>query len=117
VHNVARHHARTERRTLQRTRSHRYQLEALDMNAARTEEHPAAQVDSEIRTLIMNALGKLDEAHRIPLVMHYIEGMTQQEVGKLTGVSQSMIARRIAQGLEILRVRMSQSGVAVTALA
>ena len=60
------------------------------------------------RVCLVQALGELDEADRELLLMRYVEGRTQREIGELRGVSQMQVSRmlrrltkRIAEELDV----------------
>lgn len=61
--------------------------------------------------IIQNALEKLPENLRVPLILHYIEGKGQSEVGDLLGLNQSTISRRIHTGLEELRKDLEKTEI------
>ena len=83
------------------------------MTNIKTQAETPSRLDDPMRQKLTLALAGLKEDVRVPLVMHFMQGLSQEEVGKLTGVSQSMASRRIASGLEKLRLRLVGSGVAV----
>ncbi|MCK6472899.1 MAG: sigma-70 family RNA polymerase sigma factor [Planctomycetes bacterium] len=115
VTNVARKHLRKEVRAMKRVRS-REALESLQAQALAARESGDAMTD-ETRTALKDTLGDLDEDLRLPIVLYYFEGMTQDEVGRMVGVSQTLIARRLQQGLELLRKRLGARGVTASAAA
>lgn len=117
VSNMTRHRMRSEHRSIRRVQSARYKEEARIVAAKRSEASAEATLNSETHRALTEALENLHEDLRLPLVLYFVEGMTQDEVGAVVGVSQPLIARRIAQGLEKLRARLALSGVAVTAAA
>jgi len=116
VNNVTRHFSRTERRASRKARNPKFIQEAQAMERQQADTRQAA-LEADTRAQLTQALGGLDENQRQPLVLHFIEGLTQSEVGELLGVSQPMIARRIAQGLEALRARLAGASAAVSAVA
>lgn len=115
VTNVARKHLRKEVRAMKRARSREAQ-EALQTQALIAREHGNAITD-ETRAALKDTLGGLEEDLRLPIVLYYFEGMTQDEVGRMVGVSQTLIARRLQQGLELLRKRLGARGVTASAAA
>lgn len=112
VSNTTRHRMRTERRTSRREQSARYLEEARTVATERSQA-PGKLMDADTRNALTAALEHLHEDLRLPLVLYFVEGMTQDEVGATVGVSQSLIARRIAQGLEKLRARLAVGGFAI----
>lgn len=112
VSNTTRHRMRTERRTSRREQSARYLEEARTVATERSKA-PEKLMDADTRNALTAALEHLQEDLRLPLVLYFVEGMTQDEVGATVGVSQPLIARRIAQGLEKLRTRLAVGGFAI----
>lgn len=113
VSNAARVLTRSEARSAKRAQSRRYLERA---NALPNREMQAEQ-DEECRAELLKALSAMKEEHRVPVVLHYIQGLTQADVGALVGLSQSMVARRISQGLELLRSHMARAGFTAGAVA
>lgn len=111
VSNEARDVSKTERRTSQRLEHPKLKENVRIMENARSE--PDSGLDDESRSALLKELGALDEGQRTPLILHFMEGLTQEKVGEMMGLSQSGVARRIADGLKALRLRLSQSGMAV----
>ena len=71
----------------------------------------------EIAPLLHNALGGLPDKLRLPLVLLYLQGRTQQEVANELSVSQATVSRRAREGIEKLRSALKQMGICVTAAA
>lgn len=111
VSNEARDVSKTERRTSQRLEHPKLKENVRIMENARSD--PKSGLDDESRSALLKELGALDEGQRTPLILHFMEGLTQEKVGEMMGLSQSGVARRIADGLKALRLRLSQSGMAV----
>lgn len=65
----------------------------------------------EIEPLIDAALDELPEKLRAPLVEHFLEGRTQQEVATRLGVSQPTVSRLLDTGIARLRTNLQQRGV------
>lgn len=111
VRNSARHRRRTQRRYEANVQSPRYREEALAMSNARNQA-PEQELNPQSRELLERALGALDEDSRVPICMHFLQGMSQVDIAKLVGVNQSVISRRIKMGLEALRCHLAQAGMA-----
>lgn len=117
VVNVARHGYRSERRTTMRSRSSEYLERAeAEQRARSADEAAGGSPHEEELAALRQAMNGLSEELRLPLVLHYLQGLSQTEIGQLAGVSTSHVSRRIAQGLELLRVRMLQAGVTMSAV-
>lgn len=116
VSNAARHGMRSEWRTQNRER----RVQTQESAVFRT-QHGLGELAEESSTAasaaLQRALGTLSDELRVPIVLHYLEGLQQGEIGALTGVSASQISRRIARGLDLLRKRMADAGMALPAAA
>lgn len=113
--NVARHVVRTERRTVNRTGKPAY----LESRAQQERERQAATQtdgDADLHQALTKALGQLSEELRLPLVLQYMQGLSQAEIGTLTGVSQPMVSKRIQKGISALRTQLAQAGMVISAV-
>jgi polysaccharide export outer membrane protein len=68
----------------------------------------------ELRQVLDHELSRLPDRYRVPLVLHYLEGRTQEEVAHLLGCPRNTIATRLARACERLRGRLARSGVALS---
>lgn len=93
-----------------RDASTRRRHEAAAAPDAMTREAGDATWD-EIEPLIDAALDELPEKLRAPLVEHFLEGCTQQEVATRLGVSQPTVSRLLDTGIARLRTNLQQRGV------
>jgi RNA polymerase sigma-70 factor (ECF subfamily) len=88
--------------------------------AARTRGTEVAPVGEErvLATEVAGHLGlhieRLPEEVRFPVVLHYYEGWTHDEVATATGVKKTTTRSRIDRGLEQLRLSLAGAGFAVT---
>jgi RNA polymerase sigma-70 factor (ECF subfamily) len=62
-------------------------------------------------------LGRLPEKFQLPLVLCYLEGLTQEEVARRLGWPIGTVRSRLARGRERLKSRLVLRGVAPTAVA
>lgn len=76
--------------------------------------HEAAQRD-ETNRRVTEAIGSLPEERRLPLLLHYAEGLSHAEIAAALGIPQGTAKSRVARGLEELRDRLGRSGLAVAA--
>lgn len=65
----------------------------------------------DLEPLLDEALEELPGHLRAPLVSHYLEGRTQQELATRMGVSQSTVSRQLEAALHALRSRLRTRGV------
>ena len=69
----------------------------------------------EVRGLLDEELQRLPEKLRFPLVLCYLEGLTQDEASQRLGWSRSTLKRRLEAGRERLRLRLRRRGVTLSA--
>jgi RNA polymerase sigma factor (sigma-70 family) len=69
----------------------------------------------EVSALIDEELQRLPEAQRLPLVLCYLEGLTQDEAARRLGWPRGTLKRRLESGRERLRVRLTRRGVTLGA--
>ncbi len=65
----------------------------------------------EVRGLIDEELQRLPERQRLPLVLCYLEGLTQDEASRRLGWPRGTLKRRLEAGRERLRDRLTRRGL------
>lgn len=71
----------------------------------------------ELQSLIDRALSGLSDDLRLPIILHYLEGQSQQEVAERLGINQATVSRRLKRGVQQLRRRLGRFGVITTVAA
>src|SRR5439155_14746946 len=69
----------------------------------------------ELRLVLDEELERLPEKYRTPLVLSYLEGLTNREVAEHVGAPIGTIFTRLSRGRELLRVRLTRRGLALSA--
>ncbi len=77
----------------------------------------AGEEPSDWRPVLREELGRLPGKFQVPLVLCYLEGLTQEEVARRLGWPIGTVRSRLARGRERLRHRLVLRGVAPTAAA
>jgi RNA polymerase sigma-70 factor (ECF subfamily) len=119
VQRVTRHHKRSANRAAKHEGGRKYR----DFVAGRVEHNAAdenggeKQEAVETRAVVRSALTGLRNELRQPLVLYFVEGLSQAEIAAMMGISQSLVARRIQHGAEMLKKKLLQAGFAPAALA
>jgi RNA polymerase sigma factor (sigma-70 family) len=107
LHGVARQVALRARTSAQRRR---------DREARGAKPDEAADPDdrswSEVRAVLDEELVRLPERLRAPLVLCYLEGLTQDEAADQLGRAKSTFRRQLERGRELLGLRLVRRGVA-----
>ena len=84
---------------------------------ATSKEQPAP--DAAVRELcaaLDEELNRLPERYREPLLLCYLEGSTSDQAARQLGWSQRTLERRLAQGRELLRARLTRRGLTLSAV-
>jgi RNA polymerase sigma factor (sigma-70 family) len=105
LHGVARRVALEARKRAARRRRHEGRVPA---------PRPVPPDDigwEELRGVLDAELAGLPERHRLPLVLCYLEGRTQEEAARQLGWSKSTLLRRLAEGRAALGGRLARRGV------
>jgi len=70
---------------------------------------------AELLRILDGELRRLPERERLPLLLCYLEGRTQDEAARQLGWSLSTLRRRLESGRELLRVRLIRRGATLGA--
>ncbi|MES2705080.1 MAG: sigma-70 family RNA polymerase sigma factor [Verrucomicrobiota bacterium] len=99
---------------LRRTRG--VQFVEMDERWADEDQLPPDElaVSGEESALVRDALGRLPENYRLPLVLFYRQDQSVREVAETLGLGEDAVKQRLARGREMLRERMT--GLIETAL-
>jgi RNA polymerase sigma factor (sigma-70 family) len=108
LHGVA---YRTAARARQAARRRAREREA----AAMPNSDPVVEaVWGELRVLLDQELGRLAQKYRAPLVLHYLEGKSTEEVARQLGCPKGTVLSRLARGRDRLRDRLVRRGAALS---
>lgn len=99
-----------------RTAAARRRAHEREASAMAPVEPPNASWD-ELRPLLDGELGRLPEKYRAPVILCYLEGKTNEEAARLLGWPVGTLKTRLVQARDLLRQRLSQRGVALSATA
>ena len=77
---------------------------------------PAADVDwADLRPVLDEEIGALPAKYRVPFVLCYLEGRTNEEAARLLGCPKGTVLSRLAWARERLRHRLTRRGLALGA--
>jgi RNA polymerase sigma factor (sigma-70 family) len=92
----------------QRRRARRHSAEAS--TAAGEKINAADTDDGGDADLVRRALDDLPVQYRLPLMLHYLNGLSQEETAKAVGISVETLTVRLTRARERLREKMKRSG-------
>src|SRR5262245_59237914 len=84
--------------------------QAVDVPRAEVQAEPLWQ---DLQPVLDDELNRLPEKYRVPLVLCYLEGRTNEETGRLLGLPVGTVKSRLARARERLRGRLSRRGLSV----
>ncbi len=84
---------------------------------AQRSEALSEQDRRELAAKIEERIGELPVENRIPVVLHYMEGMTYAMIGEATGVPEGTAKSRVSRGLDQIRSVVCRDGKSIPALA
>jgi RNA polymerase sigma factor (sigma-70 family) len=85
---------------------------ACDRQATDENEATGDLENHEIHQVLREELQRLPEKYRVPLVLCYFDGQTHAEAARTIGMPRGSMAKRIGEGLERLRQRLIDRGIA-----
>lgn len=78
-----------------------------------TVEAPQAIGWDDLQMHVDEAVAALPDDLRLPIVYHFLEGRTHQDVARALHLTRSGVTRRIQRGIDAIRATLSQRGVIV----
>jgi RNA polymerase sigma-70 factor (ECF subfamily) len=71
----------------------------------------------ETQKMLSDAVSKLEEKLRLPVVLHYFNGLSQSDIAEVVGVTPQMVGRRLEKALSLLRTRLADRGFSAAIMA
>src|SRR5262249_17342052 len=72
---------------------------------------PADRAWRELRPMLDEEVNRLPEKYRVPVVLCYLEGLTNEQAAQQLGCPKGTVATRLAWARERLRERLTQRGL------
>jgi RNA polymerase sigma factor (sigma-70 family) len=104
------YHVALRLRAVAARRRHREREAAHDRSGESSSEASAEIEKHEMRDALREELQRLPEKYRTPLVLCYFDGQTHGEAARTIGLPRGSMAKRIGEGLERLRERLTERG-------
>src|SRR5262249_38678876 len=79
------------------------------------QEPDSGVADDDLQRVVAEEVAALPERLRVPLVLYYMEGKTQADVARGMGLSERAVRDRLNRGLNVLRIRLVERGMTVSA--
>lgn len=64
--------------------------------------------EREVRRRVQEALNSLPDSYRLPILLHYLEGLSVEETAKVLGISHAAARNRLWRGLGKLRANLQR---------
>jgi RNA polymerase sigma factor (sigma-70 family) len=114
LHRAA-HYIALRQRDALRARRHHEEVSAMTPPAAADALDERLRL--ELREELDHALDRLSERYRLPLVLHYLEGRSPEEIATLLKLKPGTLASLLSRGRDLLREQLERRGVVVGAVA
>ena len=98
----------------QATRRQTYEREAAQM---RSTSNSSVETGQELQGTLDEALRQVPEKYRVPLLLRYLEGKSQEEVARQLSCPVGTVRSRLARGRERLKEVLERQGVHLSAAA
>jgi RNA polymerase sigma factor (sigma-70 family) len=85
---------------------------AHELRAARTTARSVPPAEPDVAGLVLEAVGRLPEKYRTPILLCDLEGLSYQEAAERLGLSHGAVRNRLARGRERLRAVLGRLGLA-----
>ncbi|HUD83783.1 MAG TPA: sigma-70 family RNA polymerase sigma factor, partial [Candidatus Saccharimonadales bacterium] len=100
-----------------RTESNRQRHEQEAQMQSTTDNDSAEAVWQELSPLLDEAMNRLGQTDRDALLLRFFENKSLREVGTALGTNEEAAKKRVARGLDKLRIFFSKRGVTLSAVA
>lgn len=88
---------------------------AVQMREEPTEAVADAESEAALRRTAVNLVKALPEHYRLPVWMHYVEGLTFREIAGALNQPEGTVRSQASRGLDVLRERLGAAGLQASA--
>ena len=86
-----------------------------EQKVARTEvARPQIEIEPDIRLILLKEIARLPEKYRMPVLLCYFEGMTEESAAVRMGCPLGTVSGRLSRARDLLRTRLTRRGVALS---
>jgi len=105
-------HTMATRAALKRLRSEARRRKREQEYTAQSQLHTQTELD-DVQPYLDEAIAALPAKLRVPLVVHFLEGKTHQEVADMLGLPRTTVTSRVAKGVYEVRGHLKRRGVVI----
>ncbi|MBI5723531.1 MAG: sigma-70 family RNA polymerase sigma factor [Planctomycetes bacterium] len=111
LHRVAWYAASCEKRSITVRTRHEQEAAAMKWKTAQM------QGESVPSDMLHAGLAKLPDKYRLPIILHHLEGYSQDQIAQMLGKKRGTIMSRLNYGRQLLRTHLAKTGAAVSVAA
>lgn len=82
--------------------------EELELVESQGPDPEQQAIAAEEKAMLREAVDKLDESLRLPIVLHYFHGLSTAEIGEVLGIPQGTVKTRLLGGRDKLRKALEE---------
>ena len=112
LHHVSRHVSLRARKSAEQRKAREQEI-AMQANLS-TDPLEHTEEWAALKPLLDQELDALPEKYRVPLILHHMEGRTQEDIANLLGCTFGTVSGRLSRARELLRARLSRRGVVMS---
>lgn len=71
---------------------------------------PEAPVSTETKTVLWNAVNRVPEPYRTPLILFYYEDLPTRDISGVTGSSEAAVRKQLERGRDLLKAELEREG-------
>lgn len=88
-----------------------HDIRARNQRALPTEELPGLQSPPPEHNALNESIARLDDVHRLPIQLHYIEGYSIDEVAQMLQIPSGTVKSRLSRGRAKLRTLLDEEEI------